>query len=75
MRGFLALLVGLFPAPFRRQFAPDMIRLIDRDYDRAMARGHAATLRYSAGMTLDLVWSGGIRLGRPEGCHTTVGNV
>ncbi len=57
MRGFLALLVGLFPAQFRRQFAPDMIRLIHTDYDRARMRGQTAALWYSAGMTLDLTWS------------------
>ncbi len=86
MRGFLALLIGLFPAPFRRQFAPDMIRLIDTDYDRARVRGHAAALLYSAGMTLDLVWSalaerwnptwapGGVPYNRGERMQTTLHN-
>ena len=86
MKRFLALLVGLFPPAFRRQFAPDMIRLIDTDYTRARERGITAAMLYSAGMTLDLTWSalaehwnptwapGGVPYNRGERMRTTLNN-
>ncbi len=57
MKSFLIRLVGWFPAGFRSQFGPDMVRLIDTDYHRARSRGLAATALYSAGMTANLAWS------------------
>ncbi len=58
MKRALAVLVGVFPSDFRRQFAQDMVKQIDTDYDRALSRGRPWAWLYTFGSALDLMRSG-----------------
>ncbi len=58
MKRVLAVLVGVFPSDFRRQFAQDMVKQIDTDYDRAVSRGRIWAWLATFGIALDLMRSG-----------------
>ena len=57
MKPALRSLVRLFPPAFREQFAADMVEQIERDYDAARARGHAALGWFVLATAADLVRS------------------
>jgi putative ABC transport system permease protein len=57
MRYALTRLVRLFPAAFRDQFGEGMTAQVERDYDRARARGVSSALWFSLATTADLVQS------------------
>jgi putative ABC transport system permease protein len=57
VKPLLAMLVRLFPKPFRDQFAAGMIEQVERDYDQARSRGHLAACWCALATALDLVRS------------------
>ena len=57
MKSALRKLVALFPAVFRERFGAGMIDDIERDYDRARARGILAAAWCAAAIAWDVVRS------------------
>ena len=57
MKAALGFLVRLFPAAFRERFGPGMIEDLERDYDRARARGKLAAVWCALATSWDLLRS------------------
>lgn len=55
MRALLSLMVRLFPQRFRSQFGHDLEEQIDRDYERATARGPLTAVAFVALTAVDLL--------------------